>query len=128
MSDPEEITAQSAWIGRAVGVLQVLGGSLEEAGSVGLLLVPEPTFLSKAGGTILLAHSADTVAAGLLSIWYGSVRQTLTQQAGAAAARQVGASNGTAELVATRNPERWKLGRPTPPLEPSLPAVHDSLR
>lgn len=101
MSDPDEITSQSAWIGRAVGVLQVLGGSLEAAGGVGLLLVPDPTFLTKAGGTILVAHSADTIAAGLQSIWYGSVRQTLTQQGAAATARAAGATTGTSEMIGT---------------------------
>jgi hypothetical protein len=63
MSDAELKAVQSAWVARAVGVLQVLGGALETAGGVGLLLVPEPTFLTKAGGTILIGHSADAIVA-----------------------------------------------------------------
>lgn len=68
MGDADEQLVRSAWTARAVGVLQVLGGALEAAGGVGLVLVPEPTFLTKAGGTILIAHSADSIVAGLHSI------------------------------------------------------------
>lgn len=101
MSDVDIRTVQSAWVGRAIGVLQVLGGALEAAGGVGLLLVPEPTFLTKAGGTILVGHSADTLAAGLQSIWSGAVQRTLTQQGAALAARSTGASVQTAERIGT---------------------------
>lgn len=87
MSDVEEQVAMNAWVGRAVGVLQVLGGALEAAGGVGLVLVPEPTFLTKAGGTILIAHSADTIVAGLQSIWTGAIQQSYTHEGAAALAR-----------------------------------------
>lgn len=90
-----------AWTARAVGVLQVLGGSLEAAGGVGLVLVPEPTFLTKAGGTILIAHSADTIVAGLQSIWNGAIQETRTHQGAATLARSAGVSERYVGPVAT---------------------------
>jgi hypothetical protein len=99
MEDHDSRTAGSAWGARAVGVLQVLGGALEAAGGVGLLLVPEPTFLTKAGGIVLVGHSADSISAGLRSIWYGAIQSTVTQQAAAAAATTAGASENTAQRI-----------------------------
>jgi hypothetical protein len=99
MEDHDARTAGWAWGARAVGVLQVLGGALEAAGGVGLLLVPEPTFLTKAGGMVLIGHSADSISAGLRSIWYRAVQETVTSQAAAAAATKAGASESVAQKI-----------------------------
>src|SRR5690348_9897925 len=99
--EDETRTVLAAWSARAMGALQVLGGALEATGGMGLLLVPEPTFLTKAGGIVLIGHSADAIAAGLQSIWYGAVRETLTQRGAAAAVRHAGASECVAQGAAT---------------------------
>jgi hypothetical protein len=101
MGDVETRTLGSEWAGRAAGILQILGGGLEATGGIGLLLVPEPTFLTKAGGVILIGHSADSISAGLKSIWYGATQETLTQQAAASAARHAGASDRVAQRIGT---------------------------
>jgi hypothetical protein len=99
MEDHDAQTAGWAWGARAVGILQVLGGALEAAGGVGLLLVPEPTFLTKAGGVILIGHSADSISAGLRSIWYRAVQETVTSRAATAAATKAGASENVAQKI-----------------------------
>jgi hypothetical protein len=95
MSDGQP--GQASWGTRLVGGLQVIGGGLEVALGVGGIILPEPA--TTVGGIILVAHGTDTVVAGFRTLWYGEVQATLTQQAGTAAARSLGASPQTARTV-----------------------------
>jgi RHS repeat-associated protein len=84
---------------RVVGGIQTVGGGLELAGAGGLLLAPEPTMTTKVAGVALGAHGVDTLQAGVRTLWTGELTPTVTHQAGAAGARALGASPGTAEWV-----------------------------
>jgi hypothetical protein len=95
----DETPGQASWRTRLVGGLQVIGGGLEVALGAGGVVLPEPA--TTVGGLILVAHGTDTIIAGFRTLWYGEVQATLTQQAGTAAARGLGASPGTARAVGT---------------------------
>lgn len=90
---------EPGWTTRLVGGLQILGGGLEVALGVGGIILPEPA--TTVGGIILVAHGSDTVVAGFRTLWYGEVQATLTQQAGTAAARGLGASPQAAQRIGT---------------------------
>lgn len=84
---------------RLFGALTAVGGALELVGAGVLLLVPEPTALTKIAGVTLGAHGADTTSTGLVQIWTGRTQITMTSQAAAAAARAVGVSPEGAATV-----------------------------
>jgi hypothetical protein len=84
---------------RTVAVLQLIGGGLEVAGGVVLLLVPEPTTLTKFAGGALTVHGTDTTQAAIRQLFSGRPVQDFTQMGGTWAARQVGASDKTAHRV-----------------------------
>lgn len=86
---------------RLWGGLKLLGGSLELVGAGALLLTPEPTMVTKAGGAVLGAHGADTVSAGFWQLWTGQEQRTLTDQAAAALALRLGADPSTAANIGT---------------------------
>jgi hypothetical protein len=92
--EAREITTNRLW-----GGLKLLGGALELAGAGVLFLVPEPTMVTKVGGGVLAAHGTDTFAAGIHQIWTGHPEKTLTEQAGTAGARMLGANQRQAEIV-----------------------------
>jgi hypothetical protein len=96
---PHAATSFNPWLARGIGLLQTVGGLLEVAGGVGLLVVPEPTMATKAGGAILIVHGVDTLVAGARSLWYGEPAHTLTQQLASSGARELGASETTAGVV-----------------------------
>jgi hypothetical protein len=98
------VTAQEAdgsWKTRFFGGLKTLGGILEGAVGVGLLLVPEPTLLTKAGGVVVTGHAADSIVAGLREVITGRPADTLTATAAAAGAESLGASPKTAHIIGT---------------------------
>ncbi|MDR2853332.1 MAG: hypothetical protein LBV61_09825 [Burkholderiaceae bacterium] len=72
------------------GALTVVGGAIELVGSAALWAAPDPTLLTKAGGTALGLHGADTLSTGLTQFWTGRPKTTLTEQAAVAAARNLG--------------------------------------
>ncbi|MFT8246094.1 RNase A-like domain-containing protein [Roseomonas sp. BN140053] len=91
---------ESASLGtRLWGAVTVLGGGLELVGSAGLLLTPEPTMITKAGGVALGLHGADNVSSGLQQVWTGQRTVTMTHTAVAAAARAMGASPDQADTT-----------------------------
>ncbi len=79
-------------IDRSGSALQTVGGAVE----IGVGIV---TF--KAGGFILVAHGADTTWAGLQGLWTGTDHSTYTFKGVRAGAIELGASEGTANLLAT---------------------------
>jgi len=81
--------------------LGVIGGTLEIVGAGALLLAPEPTMVTKAGGVVLGAHGIDTVSTNFWQMWTGKKQRTLTDQSAAALARALGADPATADKIGT---------------------------
>lgn len=71
-------------------------GAAELVGAGALLLVPEPTMVTKLAGGALALHGSDVVSAGMVQIATGSTRATLTAQGVTAAAETLGASSTSA--------------------------------
>lgn len=86
---------------RLWGGLKLIGGALEMVGAGALWLAPEPTMLTKAGGTVLGAHGADTVSTGFWQLWTGRSQRTLTDKAAESLALRLGASPETAGQIGT---------------------------
>jgi len=84
---------------RLWGGVKLLFGAIELVGGVVLLVAPEPTMVTKAGGVVLGGHGADTAAAGMRQLWYGREKTTLTAQAAEAAARSMGVDPDRAATV-----------------------------
>ena len=82
-----------------VGILQIGGGVLELVAAGGLLLAPEPTMATKAGGIVLGAHALDTLGHGIASIATDEPQETFTQQAGEGVALYAGADPTTAHWI-----------------------------
>lgn len=82
---------------RLWGVVTIIGGGIELIGSAALLLTPEPTMITKAGGIALGLHGSDTASTGMRQVWTGEREITMTQAAVSAAARNLGADTTTAE-------------------------------
>jgi hypothetical protein len=84
---------------RIWGAATLVGGAVELIGAAGLLLVPEPTTVTKIAGGALAVHGADTASTGIVQIVTGRTRTTMTSQAAAAAAEALGASPDQARTV-----------------------------
>jgi hypothetical protein len=95
----EHVGAHEIAMNRMWGGVKLLGASLELVGAAALILTPEPTALTKVGGWALGVHGSDTFATGLRQVWTGHSERTLTEQAAAATARALGASETEAERV-----------------------------
>ena len=91
-----ETAANRLW-----GGIKFLAGSLEMVGAGALLLLPEPTLASKAGGLALAAHGSDTLSAGLWQVWTGQEQRSLTERSAASLAMRLGADRATAESIGT---------------------------
>jgi hypothetical protein len=83
------------------GGLRMLAGTLEMVGARALVLVPEPTLATKAGGVVLAAHGADNTWAGFWQLWTGVPQRSLTEENAAKLDRTLGASPETAETIGT---------------------------
>lgn len=95
----ENVSPQEALTNRLWGGVKVVGGAVELMGAASLLLVPEPTLLTKAGGIVLGAHGSDTMSTGLRQAWTGRDERTVTEQATAAAAKLLGANDTQARRI-----------------------------
>ena len=78
---------------------QLVGGAVELVGSAALILIPEPTMVTKIAGGTLGVHGLDTASTGLMQIVSGRTRTTMTSQAVTAAAEALGASPDDAASV-----------------------------
>lgn len=58
------------------GATSVLTGAAELVGAAALLLVPEPTMVTKLAGGALALHGSDAVSAGIVQIATGTTRAT----------------------------------------------------
>ena len=86
---------------RVWGAVRLLGGTVQIIGGVGLLITPEPTMLTKAGGVIAVTHGADDFLTGWKQLWSGEEGKSLTQQGVQSGLEAVGVEKETAENVAT---------------------------
>jgi hypothetical protein len=95
----ENVSPQEALANRLWGGVKVVGGAVELVGAAALFAVPEPTLLTKAGGTVLGVHGSDTMSTGLRQAWTGQDERTVTEQAAAAAAKLFGANDTRARQI-----------------------------
>ena len=84
---------------RAWGGGKLVFGVLEELGAGALLLTPEPTMATKAGGVVLGLHGADTAQSGARQLWSGHETHTFTSEGTAALAGSLGASRDRAAII-----------------------------
>lgn len=77
---------------RLWGGAQALFGIIEAVGAGALLLTPEPTMLTKAGGMALGASALDQIQAGARQLWTGRRAETVTYEATRRAASGLGAT------------------------------------
>lgn len=84
---------------RVSASLQIIGGGLETVGGALLILTPEPTMVTKVGGSLLAAHGVDTMQAAIRQLFSGKPVADFTQAGATWAAHQAGASDQTAHRV-----------------------------
>jgi hypothetical protein len=84
---------------RIWGGVRAIGGGVEAIVGGALILAPEPTMLTKAGGGVLAAHGTDNFIAGFTQLWTGRPAESFTQQGAAALAEQLGADPVTASRI-----------------------------
>lgn len=84
---------------RLWGGLAIIGGALEMVGAGALLLMPEPTMATKAGGGALGLHGVDTAGAGLRQVISGKTESTYTAEGAKAAAIALGADEKMAGQI-----------------------------
>ncbi|MBL7815693.1 MAG: hypothetical protein JNL70_11810 [Saprospiraceae bacterium] len=86
---------------RVLGGLRAVGGVIQMTAGVGLALVPEPTFLTKAGAVVALGHGGDDVQAGIRQMWTGESTESLTYDVTKKTAQALGANEQNASRIAT---------------------------
>lgn len=91
--------AQPSAENRGWGFAKAIFGGLEILGGSALLLLPEPTTLSKISGGILGAHGVDSFQAGARQAWTGVNTDTLTSDGTTALAQLLGVDAETAESI-----------------------------
>ncbi len=84
---------------RAWGFAKAVFGAIEVIGGGALLLVPEPTMLTKVGGSTLGLHGIDSFQAGARQAWNGLDTDTLTSDGTTALAQLLGVDKETAERI-----------------------------
>ncbi|MES5097460.1 RNase A-like domain-containing protein [Agrobacterium sp. BA1120] len=84
---------------RLIGALRLLGCAAEGVTAGALWLTPEPTTLTKIGGTALAIHAADQCTTGGRQLWTGRDERSLTERSTSAMARSLGASPDTAQNI-----------------------------
>lgn len=95
----ETIDEEPTVTNRLWGVGKLIGGALELAGAGGLLLVPEPTMLTKVAGATLGVHGVDTSTSALRQIVSGKDTSTMTAEGAKALSSALGADPKTAEMI-----------------------------
>ena len=95
----ESIEAPGSLTERLWGGATVIGGALELVGAAALLLVPEPTTVTKIVGVALGAHGVDTASTGLRQVMTGQPQSTLTAEAARAAALSIGVDEKHATMI-----------------------------
>ncbi len=86
---------------RVIGVLRIIGCGVEGVGAGALYAAPEPTMLTKVGGTLLLAHAADQCTTGGRQLWTGRDERSLLDRGIGGLAERLGASPQAARTAGT---------------------------
>lgn len=76
---------------RLFAAIRLGGAALEGVGAALLLLAPEPTLGTKAGGLFLAYHAADTGSLAIVTMWTGKPTPTLTYELFSSASSKLGA-------------------------------------
>lgn len=84
---------------RAWGSAAAIFGALEVFGGGALLLIPEPTMLTKLSGGALGLHGMDTFQAGVRQAWTGRRTDTLTSDGTTTLAQLLGVDEDTAKRI-----------------------------
>ena len=84
---------------RESAVLQIIGGAVETIGGALLILAPDPTLLTKVGGSALALHGLDTTQAAMRQLFSGKPVEDFTQMGATWAAREAGASEQSAHRI-----------------------------
>lgn len=92
-----DLSPNDRYINRFFGGGQLFLSALQIVGGVGMLLAPDPTLITKAGGSILIAHGFDSAVAGGRQLWTGQPTKDLTQTFGENTAKGLGASDNAAK-------------------------------
>jgi hypothetical protein len=89
----------SSTVNRGIAILEIIGGGLETTGGVLLILTPEPTMLTKVGGSVLAVHGADFTQAAIRQLFSGKRVEDFTEQGATWAAQRAGMSDRNAHRV-----------------------------
>ncbi|MEM9765333.1 MAG: RNase A-like domain-containing protein [Pseudomonadota bacterium] len=84
---------------RLVGVLRIVGCGFGAVGGSAMIVAPEPTMLSKAGGWVLVTASADQCATGARQVWTGRSERSMLDRGASGVARGLGADERTARTI-----------------------------
>lgn len=93
------IDERETFSNRLWGGAKLIGAALEMVGAGALLLTPEPTMATKAGGAALGLHGIDTLQSGARQVWTGRQTSSLTQEGATTLARTLGAPDSTAQTI-----------------------------
>lgn len=86
-------------LARSSAALQIVFGGAEISVGALLLLTPEPTMLTKVGGSVLTLHGVDATQAAIRQLFSGKPVEDYTHMGAAWTARQMGASDSTAQRI-----------------------------
>lgn len=99
--EAETIEESAAFTNRLWGGVTLVAGALELIGGAALLLVPEPTTVTKITGGTLGLHGLDTASTGIMQVVSGRTKTTLTSQAVEATANYLGSDQKLASQIGT---------------------------
>ncbi|MBF7143117.1 MULTISPECIES: RNase A-like domain-containing protein [Pseudomonas] len=95
----ESLTPAEIMSNRIFGSLRLVGGIIELAGSGVLCAVPEPTMISKLGCVAMGVHASDQLSAASTQLFTGKQTDSYAFKAGATAAKVLGASRMTGQVI-----------------------------
>lgn len=99
--EAETIEESATFTNRLWGGVTLVAGALELIGGAALLLVPEPTTITKITGGSLGLHGLDTASTGIMQVVSGRTKTTLTSQAVEATANYLGSDQKLASQIGT---------------------------
>ncbi len=70
---------ESSWVTNFVGVVQIIGGAVEVGAGLAGGAATSWTGVGAVAGGVVALHGADTVIAGVRTLWTGEVQQTFTE-------------------------------------------------
>lgn len=73
-------TLSGRFFSSALGTVEIISGAIQLISGVALIALPEPTTLTKVGGSLLAGHGVDDIYAGVAQAWTGENANTLTYE------------------------------------------------